>query len=106
MPAVAVVGLGLMGASFALALKDSRPDVVLVGSDPDAVTVRKAVDRGIVESASINLDVVDIADVIVLAVPILAMRDVLANIAKRAKGTGVTDMSSPNVTAIGWPKES
>ncbi len=106
MPAVAVVGLGLMGASFALALKDSRPDLVLVGSDPDAVTVRKAVDRGIVESASINLDVVDIADVVVLAVPILAMRDVLANIAKRAKGKVVTDMSSTKVAVMGWAKEA
>lgn len=106
MPAVAVVGLGLMGASFALALKDARSDLVIVGSDPDAATVRKAVDRGIVESASTNVDVVDIADVVVLAVPILAMRDVLASLASRASGKVVTDMSSTKVAVMGWAREA
>ncbi|GAC1692103.1 MAG: hypothetical protein PVS2B1_15180 [Candidatus Dormibacteraceae bacterium] len=33
MPTVAVIGLGLMGASFAMALKEARPDVVVVGGD-------------------------------------------------------------------------
>lgn len=106
MPAVAVVGLGLMGASFALALKDARADLVIVGSDPDAMTVRKAVDRGIVESAGTNLDVVDIADVVVLAVPILAMRGVLASLASRASGKVVTDMSSTKVAVMAWAQEA
>jgi prephenate dehydrogenase len=106
MPAVAVVGLGLMGASLALALKDSRSDLVIVGSDPDAATVRKAVDRGIVASASSNLDVLDIADVVVLAVPILAMRAVLTSIAAHARGKVVTDMASTKVAVMGWAQEA
>jgi prephenate dehydrogenase len=106
MPAVAVVGLGLMGASFALALKDARSDVVLVGSDTDALTVRKAVDRGIVASAGTNLDVIDIADVVVLAVPILAMEGVLASLAGRTTGKVITDMSSTKVAVMGWAAEA
>ena len=106
MPAVAVVGLGVMGASFALALKDARSDLVIVGSDLETSTVRKAVDRGIVASASTNLDVVDIADIVVLAVPILAMRGVLESIASRAAGKVVTDMSSTKVAVMGWAREA
>jgi prephenate dehydrogenase len=106
MPAVAVVGLGLMGASFALALKEARPDLILVGSDPDASTVHKALDRGIVASAGTDLGVVDIADVVVLAVPILAMRGVLMTLASHAEGKVVTDMSSTKVAVMGWAAEA
>ena len=77
MATVAVVGLGLMGASFSLALKRARPDHFLVGSEHDQRTVRKALDRGIVDSAGPDLDIVDVADVVVLAVPILATVRVL-----------------------------
>jgi prephenate dehydrogenase len=102
MPAVAVVGLGLLGSSFALALKGARPDVVVVGSDRDPVTVRKALERGIVTSASGDLGVVEIADVIVLAVPILAMREVLANVGAIASGRVVTDVASTKSAVMEW----
>ena len=66
-----------MGSSLALALKQSRPDVVVVGSDKDPTTLRKAVDRGVVASASADLAVVEISDMVVLAVPILVMEALL-----------------------------
>ncbi len=102
MPAVAVVGLGLMGSSLALALKENRPDVVVVGSDPDAATTRKALDRGIVASASQALDVVEIADIVVLAVPILAMRQVFSNLRGLVDGKVVTDMASTKGSIVEW----
>lgn len=102
MATVAVVGLGLMGASFSLALKQARPDVVLVGSDRDQRTVLKALDRGIVDSAGPDLGVVDIADVVVLAVPILAMRDVLTQLKDRVAGKVVTDVASTKVMVLEW----
>jgi prephenate dehydrogenase len=37
---VGILGLGLMGSSFALALRRARPDLSLVGDDPDAATMR------------------------------------------------------------------
>lgn len=102
MPAVAIVGLGLMGSSLALALKEARSNTVVVGSDPDAMTLRKAVDRGIVESASADLSVVDMADVVVLAVPILALRNVLTNLRGRVDGKVITDMASTKEIVMGW----
>lgn len=102
MPTVAVVGLGLMGSSLALALKKARPDVVVVGSDRDPATVRKALDRGIVTSASADLSVVEIAELVVVAVPILALQGVFAGLRGPASGRVVTDLASTKGSVMEW----
>jgi len=91
-----------MGSSFALALKDARPDVVVVGSDTDPRTLRKALDRGIVASASADTSVADMADVVVIGAPIKAMRDVFAQLSGRMGGKVVTDMASTKVSVMEW----
>ncbi len=102
MPTIGVVGLGLMGASFAMALKKASPDMTMVGYDHDPLTARKAMDRGIASAADTNLAVIDIADVIVVAVPILAMRDVFTSLRPRVEGKVVTDMASTKATVMEW----
>jgi prephenate dehydrogenase len=99
---VAVIGLGLMGSSFALALKEARPDMVIVGSDSDPRTLRKALDRGIVASASADTSVADIADVVVIGAPIRAMREVFAQLGGRTGGKVVTDMASTKAGVMEW----
>jgi prephenate dehydrogenase len=99
---VAVVGLGLMGSSFALALGEARAGHVLVGADTDSRTVEKALRRGMVTSAASDLGVVDIADVVVLAVPIRSMRDTLAGLKGRTEGKVVTDMASTKTEIMDW----
>jgi prephenate dehydrogenase len=106
MPAVAIVGLGLMGSSLALALKEARPDLVVVGSDRDPSTVLKAVERGIVVSASADLAVLEMAEIVVLAVPILALREVFAKLGTKVAGKVVTDMASTKVTVLEWASSS
>jgi prephenate dehydrogenase len=102
MATVAVVGLGLMGSSFALALKQARPDAVIVGSDPDPSTLRKALDHGVVTSASADTSVADMADVIFIGAPIRAMREVFAELGGRTAGKVVTDMASTKSSVMGW----
>jgi len=102
MTTVAVVGLGLMGASFALALKEARPEIVVVGSDTDSMTLRKALDRGIVASASADTSVVEMAEVVVIGAPIGAMREVFAHLAGRTQGKIVTDMASTKAGVMEW----
>jgi prephenate dehydrogenase len=106
MPAVAIVGLGLMGSSFALALKEARPDVVVVGTDSDPNTLRKALERGVVTTAGPDLSVVDIAEVVVIAVPILAIRDVFAGLKSRVAGKLITDMASTKASVMEWAAAS
>src|SRR3984893_10512363 len=102
MPAVAVVGLGLIGSSMALALKEARPDVVVVGSDRDPMTVRKALERGVVTSASADLAVVEMVDLVIVAAPILALRDVFAGLHGMVSGKVVTDVASTKAAVMGW----
>ncbi|HYM66373.1 MAG TPA: prephenate dehydrogenase/arogenate dehydrogenase family protein, partial [Patescibacteria group bacterium] len=102
MATVAVVGLGLMGSSFAMALKAALPEIAVAGSDPDGAVLRKALDRGVVDTASADLAVVDLADVVVVGAPIRALRTLFPMLAGRAAGKVVTDMASTKSTVMGW----
>jgi prephenate dehydrogenase len=104
MPTVAVVGLGLMGSSFALALQGQGHTIV--GSDRDPAVVLKAVDRRIVEVAHSDLSMIDIADIVVIAAPVRAMRDVLKRLAGKTAGKVVTDMASTKAAVMDWASAS
>jgi prephenate dehydrogenase len=99
---IAVVGLGLMGASFALALKKARPDVVIVGSDPNPVVVRKALEREIVSTANTDVTPAAMADVVFVAAPINSLREVFARLAPVVEGRLVTDMASTKAVVEEW----
>jgi prephenate dehydrogenase len=102
MPTVAVVGLGLMGSSFALALKRARPDTVIVGSDRNPIVVRKALDRGIVTTANTDLSVVPLADIVVVAAPINALHELFAKLVAVTESRPITDMASTKATVMEW----
>jgi prephenate dehydrogenase len=93
-----VVGLGLMGASFAQALHRTRPEIEIVGVDSNPATLATALERGIVRSPGIEG-----ADVIMLAVPPLAIRDLLPNLPRTAL---VTDMASTKARIMVWAAEA
>jgi prephenate dehydrogenase len=102
-PTIAVVGLGLMGASFALALKKARPDLVLVGNDPNPIAVRKALERDVVAAADTDPAVISMADeLVVVAAPINALREVFAKLAVAAEGRLITDMASTKADVVQW----
>ena len=92
---VGILGLGLMGSSLALALRRARPDLSLVGSDADVVTMRRALALGLVEEGDPRT-----ADVVVLAVPIAAMPEALAGLSGR--GGIVTDLASTKAHVMRW----
>ena len=91
-----------MGSSFALALKEARPATVIVGADTDPATLRKALDRGVVDSASADASVAGMADVIVIGAPIRAMRAIFGQLKGRTEGKVVTDMASTKTEVMGW----
>lgn len=66
---VAVIGLGLMGGSLALALRGGCKEVI--GLDRNPETVRAALEKGIVQRASTQPEVIlPEADMIILAAPV------------------------------------
>lgn len=91
-----VVGLGLIGGSFAKGLRERGLCREVVGVDLDAESRRLAVQLGVVDRCEGDLAAAcQGADVIQLAVPILAMEKVLAQLARLDLGNAVlTDVGS------------
>lgn len=91
-----VVGLGLIGGSFAKGLRERGLCREVVGVDLDAESRRLAVQLGVVDRCESDLaSACQGADVIQLAVPILAMEKVLAQLAALDLGNAVlTDVGS------------
>ncbi|WP_220812878.1 bifunctional prephenate dehydrogenase/3-phosphoshikimate 1-carboxyvinyltransferase [Pseudomonas paralcaligenes] len=91
-----VVGLGLIGGSFAKGIREKRLFDEVVGVDLDPESRRLAVELGVVDRCETELAAAcQGAAVIQLAVPILAMEKVLAQLARLDLGEAVlTDVGS------------
>ncbi len=91
-----VVGLGLIGGSFAKGVREKRLFDEVVGVDLDPESRRLAVALGVVDRCETELAAAcQGAAVIQLAVPILAMEKVLAQLARLDLGDAVlTDVGS------------
>ncbi|HTO18718.1 MAG TPA: bifunctional prephenate dehydrogenase/3-phosphoshikimate 1-carboxyvinyltransferase [Pseudomonas sp.] len=91
-----VVGLGLIGGSFAKGIRATGLFREVVGVDLDPESRRLAVELGVVDRCEAELAVAcQGADVIQLAVPILVMEKVLAQLARLDLGQAIiTDVGS------------
>lgn len=89
-----VVGLGLMGGSFAAAIRGRCRAVVGVDRDPRALDI--ALQKGFVSRATRSLaDGVAGADVVILATPVRTVLDLLGELATVARpGSLVMDLGS------------
>lgn len=91
-----VIGLGLIGGSFAKGLRDKGLFREVIGVDLDPESRRMAVELGVVDRCEEDLAAACLgADVIQLAVPILAMQKLLGALAQLPLGDAVlTDVGS------------
>jgi prephenate dehydrogenase len=104
---VAVIGTGLIGGSFALALRKYFPDSVVVGWDKTQV-LRHALERGAVHEAIPDLTLaVAGADLIYVALPVGHTIELLPEIARLAPTNAlVTDASSTKRSVCAVAAES
>ena len=104
---VCVIGLGLIGASLAQAIKDNGLSERLVAVDRHAPSLDEAIQQGLLDAGSAVLgDVVNGSDLIVIAVPVQAVQAVFTDI-KKAMDSGqlttdciITDVCSTKVNII------
>ncbi len=90
---LAVVGTGLIGASAGLAAK--RDGAVVAGWDEDPATLDAAAARGAVDPAGSLAEVLDEADVALLAAPVAALPALTREVLELApSGCAVTDVGS------------
>jgi prephenate dehydrogenase len=104
---VAVIGTGLIGGSFALALRKNFPDSVVVGWDKTQV-LRHALERGAIHEAIPDLTLaVAGADLIYVALPVGHTIELLPEIARLAPTNAlVTDASSTKRSVCAVAAES
>ncbi|MFQ6576130.1 bifunctional prephenate dehydrogenase/3-phosphoshikimate 1-carboxyvinyltransferase [Pseudomonas sp. UM16] len=103
-----VVGLGLIGGSFAKGLRESGLCREVVGVDLDPQSRKLAVELGVVDRCEEDLAAACVgADVIQLAVPILAMEKLLARLAQLDLGHAVlTDVGSAKGNVVRAAREA
>lgn len=92
---IAIIGLGLMGGSLALALREKELGARIIAIERDAATRAKALARGAVDEASDNPVRIAGVDVIVLAIPPRAIPALLDQVGTLARaGAIVFDLGS------------
>ncbi|MCC8063246.1 MAG: prephenate dehydrogenase [Rikenellaceae bacterium] len=89
-----VIGLGLIGGSFALALKDKGLADKVIGVDNNPANAAKALELGLVDEVLPMEAAVDASDLIAMAIPVNAIPLLSVKILNRVKHQIVMDMGS------------
>ncbi|MCP5385674.1 MAG: prephenate/arogenate dehydrogenase family protein [Novosphingobium sp.] len=97
---VAIVGLGLLGGSTGLAVREMLPGMATSGWDADPATRQRAAERGLVERVcETAAEAVEGADLVILCVPVGAMGEAArAILPGLAEGVTVSDVGSSKQT--------
>jgi len=92
---VAVLGLGLLGGSVALAAKARGVAARVVGATRSPDALAEALRRGAIDAGASYADAAREADLVVLATPVFAMAEVVQRIAPVLRaGSVITDVGS------------
>ena len=74
---VSIIGVGLLGGSFALSLREKYPKMHFIGVDSSVVNGQLALAKGIVDEVLPLADAVAQSTVVVLAIPVNVISDLL-----------------------------
>jgi prephenate dehydrogenase len=67
---IGIVGLGLMGGSLSLALREVYPDLYVTGFDHNTTHCEQALALGLVDSITNSLDEIGTCDIVFLSIPV------------------------------------
>ncbi len=103
---ITILGLGQIGASIGLALKENA-SIYRVGHDKNAALEKAAVSIGVINEGRRLLDAVRDADLILLCLPLAEMREMLMKIGPHLKENSVVMDTAPIKSGMmNWAKES
>ncbi len=104
---IAIIGLGLIGGSMGLALRKKKADLEVVGFARRREVASRAVELGAVDRTEGDLlAVVRGADLVLIATPTMAMKEIMDNIRESLdEGCIVTDVASTKTQVMGWAEE-
>ncbi|VAW49669.1 Prephenate and/or arogenate dehydrogenase (unknown specificity) [hydrothermal vent metagenome] len=99
---VTIIGVGLIGGSFAKGLKEAGLADTVFGFGHNESTLKKAVELGVVDAYSTNMEeAVKDSDLIMLSVPLSVMKSVLQQMKPYLKKSAIiTDAGSAKCSVI------
>lgn len=99
---ITVVGVGLIGGSFAKGIKQSAMPVEIVGFGHNEANLQLAVELGVIDSYSLDMaEAVKDSDLIILGVPLGAMQPSLEAMRPHLKaGAIISDVGSAKMSVI------
>jgi len=106
-PSITIVGLGLIGSSIGLALRQAGVTSMLIGHDKDAGASRQAKKLNAVDKTDWNLiSACEESDLIILAIPIGGIQETLQAISPYVKpGCTILDTASLKAPVLSWADE-
>lgn len=104
---ITIIGLGRIGTSIGLALKESDLNLHIVGHDKEPTHTREARRRNAIDRGEWNLPrSVEGADLVILALPLSAIRETLGYIAQDLRPNAVIMDTAPlKVPVLRWADE-
>lgn len=105
---VTIIGLGLIGGSIGLALRQGKKSSwEVVGHSRRHETAAKALSIGAIDRAETNVrDAVRQAELVILATPVLTAKEIFSTVTPHLPaGCIVTDTASTKVQIMKWAKE-
>ncbi|TAF56892.1 MAG: prephenate dehydrogenase [Sphingobacteriia bacterium] len=97
---IGIIGLGLMGGSMALALRNKGLATQLVGTDNNALHAAQALERGLVDQVVPLEDLMALVDVVVLATPVDVALPLAQTLLDQTQGHILLDMGSTKANLV------
>ncbi|HWK99856.1 MAG TPA: prephenate dehydrogenase [Parapedobacter sp.] len=91
---IAIVGVGLIGGSIAITLKEKKIAKKIIGVDKSEANIKKALQLGLIDEGMPLEDAVEACEVILLTVPVDAILNLLPGLLDRVTNQVVIDMGS------------
>jgi prephenate dehydrogenase len=105
---IAIFGVGLIGGSFALALKRSHAVAHVTGIGRSMASLKRAQELGIIDSIAADVaEAVNGADLVLIAAPVAQTEAILASIKPHLQpGTVVTDAGSTKTDVVATARKA
>jgi len=97
---IGIVGLGLMGGSLGIALKEKFPEYTLIGLDHNKKHCSQALELNLVDEIVVSLDDIKLCDVIVLSIPVDGIISVLQELTDVSPECTIIDLGSTKAKIV------
>ncbi len=97
---ISIVGIGLIGGSLAITLKENGFADSIIGVDINSDNIDKAYRRRLIDQDMSLNDAINASDIIILSTPVDAMRQLLPGILNQVEHQVVMDVGSTKVNLL------